>query len=223
MLATLGFLITGVFFGVFATTFLALVARGSKLQLKQFGYAYYMLGLAFLGYGLASAVGSQGWLEASVLAGNVFLLAGTLCMLDLVLPQRQRLFWRLALVTIGAALLYMRVTLYPPDPYILKGVLIFNSQAPVAITLGLLFVGVWLPINIRVARQVVRAVKQESIEMVYSWLYTLATVSALLFLAARRTTTVVLSFIAISICFALLILSNVVVKSLGEHRGKRRS
>lgn len=218
MLATLGFTITGLCFGIFAYTFDSLVVHKASLKLNTFSYGYYSLALAFLIWGVASAIGGNDLLKNAVIVGDGLLLIGTLFMLDVWLGKERRAWLGLA-AAIAIALLYIRVNHYSPSPYMRGGILIFNTQAIVAIALGLIIALVWLPVNVRVAKLVTQKVGQSDIAFIYSAIYTTATIAALIFLVARRTIVVVLSFIAIGVCFAMLIKSNILVAKLtkGSH------
>lgn len=221
MLATFGFVTTGLLFGVFAYTFNSLVIKSAGLKLKQFAYAYYSLGLALLVWGIASAINDQKLLEQSVIIGNCLILLGTLFMIDVWVKAKNRsLVWGLGAI-VAAALVYFRVQEYSPEPVIQDGVLLFNTQRPVAAVLGLIFLLIWLPVNIKVARLVAQAIKQESLASIYVMIYSVATASALVFMSARRVATVILSFAAIAVSFAMLVGSNVVVKKLKDQHGSK--
>ncbi len=215
MLATLGFTITGLCFIIFAYTFNSLVIRKTNLKLSQFSYAYYSLALAFITWGVAAAIGGNDLLRRSIIVGNGFLLLSTLFMLDVWLGKKNRLWlWLAALVAIG--LLYVRAVHYSPTPYMRGGILIFNTQTIVAIVLGLIFALIWLPVNLRVAKLITHKIGQENITSTYSAIYVAVTIAALIFLAARRTITVVLSFVAIGVCFVMLIWSNMLIAKITE-------
>ena len=96
------------------------------------------------------------------------------------------------------------------------GILIFNTQTIVAIAIGLIFALIWLPVNLRVAKMITHKIKQDNINTIYSGIYAAVTVAALIFLAARRTIVVILSFSAIIICFVMLIWSNILVAKITE-------
>src|SRR5579863_986102 len=107
MLATLGFTITGLCFAIFAYTFSSLVIKKAHLKLNQFSYAYYSLALAFITWGVATAIGGNDLLKNSVIVGDGFLLVGTLFMLDVWLGKKNRRWlWLAAAVALG--LLYAR-------------------------------------------------------------------------------------------------------------------
>lgn len=220
MLAVWGFILTGICFAIFAYTFNSLVVNKTNLKLNSFSYAYYCLALALLTWGVASAIGGEELLRNSVIIGNGFLLLGTLFMVDLLLSSKNRYWlWFAELAVIG--LLIIRAAYFSPAPYMKDGILIFNTQTIVAIVLAGIFALVWLPVNLRVAKLITHKVGQDSITSMYSAIYVAATIASLIFLAARRTITVVLSFTAIGICFAMLIRSNMLIAKLTEsHRGK---
>ena len=191
MLATLGFIITGVCFAAFAYTFKTKVIDKTKLPLHQFSYAYYCLALALITWGIAAAIGGETLLMNSVIIGNAFLLLGTLFMLEIWLGK-EKLNWLLVFGLIGAVLMVLRFEYYPPAPYMQDGILIFNTQTAVALVLGAIFLLIWLPVNLRVAKLVTHAIRQDSIASIYSYIYIAATLSALIFIASRRVLTVVL-------------------------------
>jgi hypothetical protein len=222
MLAALGFTITGLCFGIFAYTFNSLVIHKTNLKLSRFSYAYYFLALALLTWGIATFVGGSKVLKRSVIIGDGFLLLGTVSMLDLWLGKKNRLWvWFSALVAI--AFLYIRIRYYSPTPYMRGGILIFNTQTTVAVIIALIFLLIWLPVSLRVAKRITHKIGQDDLTSIYSGVYIAATVAALIFLAARRTLTVVLSFVAIGICFAMLVRSNMLISKIAEdHHGKRR-
>ncbi len=213
MLATLGFTVTGLCFGIFAYTFNRLVAHKINLKLSQFSYAYYALALAILTWAVAAAIGGDELLKRSVIVGDGFLLIGTLCMLDVWLGKQRRAWLGLAGLA-AASLLYVRAVYYSPTPYLRGGILIFNTQTVVAIALGLLFALIWLPVNLRVAKLVTTKLRHKDINNVYSAIYITATAAVLIFLAARRTVTVILSFAAIGVCFVMLIGSNILLSKI---------
>lgn len=217
MLAEIGFLVTGVCFAMFAYTFKTFVINKTKLALGQFAWAYFFLALALLTWGIAVAIGGGLLLRNSVFVGDFFLLCGTLLMLDLLLGVNRR-FWLMLAAAAGLLLLNYRSRHYPPHPYMDGSVMIFNTQTPVAISLGLMFLLVWLPANLKVAKQVTGRIKEDGLSNIYSYIYIAATISALVFIASRRVFTVVLSFIALGICFLMLLASNILVDvTEGDH------
>jgi hypothetical protein len=101
------------------------------------------------------------------------------------------------------------------------GILIFNTQTAAALVLAGIFAIIWLPVNLKVAKLITHKAGLDNISSMYSAVYIAATIAALIFLAARRTITVLLSFAAIGICFVMLIRSNMLIAKLSEkHRGK---
>jgi hypothetical protein len=217
MLAEFGFLATGVCFAAFAVTFWTLVLKKTKLDLHQFSYAYFSLALALLTWGVAVSIGGDTLLKNSVLVGDLFLMCGTLFMFDLLLPSRYQL-WLVPVAILAIWLLHVRAVSYPPHPVMHNGILLFNTQRPVAAALAAIFILIWLPANLRVAKLVTHKVKQDSISNLYSYIYIAATASALVFIASRRTITVALSFAALGICFLMLLSSNLLVEALEDGR-----
>jgi hypothetical protein len=221
MLAAIGFTLTGICFAVFAYTFYAFVVKKTKLKFHGFAVAYKLLALAFIVWGLASATADPNFLASSVIIGNGLIVLGTVAMLS-VLPDKIRL-WA---VGVGGftlvALLFVRIMYYLPEPYMRDGILVFNTPAPVAAVLGAVFLLIWLPVNVYVSRQVAHAIHQDAMAPIYSWIYGAATLASLVFLSARRTVTIILSFTAIGVCFAMLVASNVLADKLKVHHGRSK-
>lgn len=217
MLAVAGFLVAGLCFGYFAYTFQSLVVTRTGLKLDAFAYAFYSLAAAFLIWGVAVIIATPAALAVSVVIGEAIILLGTLFLIRLLVDSRP-LLW--ALVVLAAALLYTRVTYFYPEPYLLDGVVIFNIPTVVGVVLGLAIIGVWLPASWRVARQVAVAIHEPSLSRTYGAIYVAAALAAVLFTAVRRPITAVATFVALIICFGLLIGSNVVVKMVKEPHGR---
>lgn len=219
MLAAAGFSVVGIFFGIFAYTFDSMVARRSHAKLGQFAYAYYSLALAFFVWGAASAVASHDVLQWSVIAGDGLLLLATFFLLDIVIGANYRRLWIAPAVLVSVALIYLRIKFYFPAPYMTEGVLVFNTQPLVATVLSLVFVLTWLPVNAWVARVVTHKSGLDSLMFSYLVIYSAATVGVVFFLFAHRPIIVVLSFLAIAVCFVMLIASNLLVRSIGRRDG----
>lgn len=211
-LAFIGFGITGIFFWIYSYTFYSLLAKKIVL-LKNFAYAYFSLSLAFLVWGIATLVGNQNILNLSVIIGNIFLLVATLFLLKIKLHESRSLKdigLKMGIV-ISLILLLLRIVYFPPKPILSDGILIFNTDLPVAFILGLIILLIWLPTNIKVAKIVTEKLKIQEVSFIYSSIYIMATIATLIFISARTIPVIILSFTSIAICFAMLIVSNIVV------------
>lgn len=217
-LATIGFIIAGLFFGIYAYTFYSLAGKKVEGSLKSFAYAYFSLALAFLSWGIAAFIGDQNFLNLSVISGNVLLLLSTIFLLDIHFSQSKnyRVVGLIGASSLALLFLWWRVIYFPPQPVLSNGILIFNTELPVAIVLGLIILLIWLPTNIKVGRLISQRVKANGISFIYSSIYAMATIAALLFISARTIPVIILSFTAIAICFAMLIASNVVIDKLAR-------
>jgi hypothetical protein len=220
MLGAWGFLLAALCFGIFALTFQTMVVDKTKLKLSSFSYAYYFMAVALAVWSVAAANGDSHFLKTAVLIGDGLLLAGSVFMLYVLIGDKNRTFVWLSVV-LAAVLLFVRAKYYSPAPFMSGGILEFNSQTPVALALGAIFAAVWLPANISTAKQVAHAIRHDEISSYYIYIYTAATISALLFLAAKRVLAVVLSFAAIGVCFLMLIASNMLVSKLGVKNGTK--
>ncbi|HWB39446.1 MAG TPA: hypothetical protein VG604_04405 [Candidatus Saccharimonadales bacterium] len=221
MLAAIGFIITGGLVTAFAETFERIVARPHKLNLWQFSAAYYALGLALMVWGIASLTNTSQILQFSVYVGDALLLAGSVLLLSLVTPSKYYQKVLLIEVFVALVLLATRATYYQPEPAMKDGILLFNTQWPVAAVLGAAFTLIWLPVNVRVAQIVTAATKLKGVGQLYVSLYVGAVLAALFFLSSKRFAAVVLSFMTIGVVFALLVASNFVTAAASAPAKKK--
>lgn len=220
MLAAFALITTGLFFGLFAATFEKIVIKKTRLPFLAFSSAYYCLALALLVWGVAAASGNQQFLNFSIIAGDALILAGTIFLASIVVPVKWHNEFYFASAAATAFLIAARAVVVTPQPYLDNGLLIFNSQPVVMAAIGLALAFVWLPVSAIVAKAVTSAVKQPELGLMFTTIYTAATISSLIFISAREPLVIIASFIAISVSFVLLLSSNILIWSLtkgGEH------
>jgi hypothetical protein len=221
MLAIIGFGLTGLMFGIFAYTFRSIVVTHTKLTLNAFSYAYAMLSFAFLLWSVAAALNNQQFLNLSVYIGDALILLGSIFMMYLGVMHKKNKYTLYGVVCLSILLFVLRAIFFAPHPQMINGILLFNTQLPVAVVLAGIFSLVWFPNNLRVSMQVTTIMKQKGIGSMYGALHGATTFSAIVFLSARRTLIVVLSFTILSLCILLLIASNILVSYVMEkNRGK---
>lgn len=220
MLAVIGFTLTGLIVLAFAATFDRYIIQPHKLGIWQFSAAYYCLACALLLWGMASSVNDPRFLQFSVMAGNGLLLMATGLLASLVIPRKYLQDLAVIGSLIGALLLSARAIYFLPEPAMRDGILLFNTQVPVQIAISAAFALIWLPVNVRIAEMVTSVAKQPSMQQLYVSLYVAATITALLFLSARRFIVIVLSFAMIGLLFLLLTASNYVVHRTRRAQGK---
>lgn len=209
-LSSVGFLLGAASFTVFAATFYSITKTTAK-SLQSFAFAYLCLAFAFFIWGLASGL-SLNLLIPSVIAGNILLLLGSVLLLNIELEfLGENKKWALGLAGVLALLfVWMRITYFPPAPSLQGGILVFNTQTPVAIIFGLIILAIWLPTSIKVGQIIAEAVKVSNLSFIYSAIYTMAAAATIVFIAARTTQTITLSFIIIVISYAMLLVSNII-------------
>lgn len=214
-LASVGFFSAGLFFAIFAYTFYSLTKNKIPSVLKHFSYAYFTLAVAFIIWGIASLVGEQSLLQHAVSVGNVLLLFSTGFLLNIYFSDKKnKNYYLLCWGIVSILFLGWRALYFPPQPFLSNGIFIFNTQTPVAIILGVLLLLVWLPTNIKVSLLVVKKVKLKHVSSVYQFIYIMATIAALLFIAAKTIPIIILSFSALVLCFIMLIASNILLERL---------
>lgn len=219
-LAFIGFFIAGVIFAVYAYTFQSITEKKFPTYVKNYAFAYYSLAFAFLVWAFASL--NTDLLPLSVILGNALLLVGSLYLLTVLFHEHHTvkyavLAWGLIF---SVTFLYARLTYFAPDPFLREGVLVFNTQQPIAIILILLFLLIWLPANLKIAREVTAPMKIEGMPFVYAFLYALSTVAAIFFITFKTVPMVVASFVVLNVCFVMLLFSSYIVHRVVHSRSR---
>jgi hypothetical protein len=216
MLATIGFGVSSILFFIFAMSVELLSTKKSQKILRIYAQAYMFVSYAFIFWALASAVNSSRLLAFSVVVGDILLAAATFLMLNILLANKankKSILYVSALVL--ASLLIVRVVYFYPEPYMTNGVLFFNSQRFVSFTIAFTFLFIWFPVNLQISDLLTYRAQQ--LKTAYTYLFTAATLSAVIFLLAKAPLTVVMSFTAISISFLMLIISSRYIRILEKH------
>ncbi|MBI1857029.1 hypothetical protein HY003_01270 [Candidatus Saccharibacteria bacterium] len=222
MLAALGFTTTGILFGIFAYRLRVLQQKQNLSVINNFAAAYILLGLAFLIWGAVSIVGDLDLLALSVIAGDALLLAATILMSNILFAKhRRKHLFVYGLAAAGVSLFLVRAFFFYPMPFMTDGILFFNSQRLVSFTITFAFLMIWLPVNLRMATMLTQ--KTPSLAKLYSYMYTTATLAAVIFILAKAPMTVALSFTAISVSFLMLIISNEFLITMKGAHGRQRT
>ncbi len=221
-LAVLGFITAGILLGLFGLTFIYLIGRDTKSSIKDFGYAYICVSVAFFIWGFAAFSGNKNFLNTSVLMGNALFFLGTLFLISTNIGISKNI--KLAGFAAVATLFFvLRLSYFPPAPTMIDGILVFNTQLPIAIILGLMVLGVWLPVSIKVGRILANGLNLPNFSYIFSSMYVLATISLILFLAARSTNGLIISFIGLLISLMILLTSNFIIDQITRKTGRQIS
>lgn len=213
-LALVGFLVVGILFAIYAYTFYTLAEKKLPAFLRSYAYAYFALALAFFIWAFATVQTSL--LGTSVIIGDVLMLVGSICLLSVLLHSNRRL--KIAGNIIGSILtvviLYIRFAYFPPMATMTGGLIFFNTQLPIALVFVGAFVLVWLPTNIMVARRVTLFLGVGGMSFVYSFIYVVSTISAVLFVGSTTPTMIIGTFVLLGLCFVMLIYSNYILNKM---------
>jgi hypothetical protein len=212
MLAILGFIVATIIFVVYGYSVSHITIRVKAINFKYFGGAYSLLGLACIVWALGSLINNPTALSVSVLVSDFILLAATMAIINSVLSNKNRALINILIAIGGTSLLVIRNILAPPDPYIKAGVLVFNSQITVAIILAIVFVVIWMPINLKVARSITSHLKRLPLQSISELIFVIASFSVVTFIMARRPITVALAFVILCCAFIPLIFINYLTK-----------
>lgn len=213
-LAFIGFFVTGAAFTAYAYTFYNLAEKSLPVYLKNYSFAYFSLALSFFIWSIAVLVPS--FLENSVIIGNALILLGSLFLLNILLNKNKKVLFISIIIWLIFSFLFIwfRIIYFFPTPYLDNGVLVFNTQTIITIILNLIFALVWLPANIIAAKKVTADIKIEGITYAYTFIYIVSTLAAILFLTFKTVPMIIFSFITLSICFIMLLYSNIVISKL---------
>lgn len=214
-LASLGFLIIGVLFGCYAVSFYSLARkRFPDFPTGSYACAYFSLAVAFILWAVAALYNP--FPQTSIIVGDAFILFGSLFLLNVMTSNNPKIKVPVLIVgVIGALLiLWLRTQYFPPVAFVESGVLVFNTQLPIAVLLDALFILIWLPANILVARRIAQAIRIEGVALAYSFVYAISSISAILLIAFKTVPLVVASFVVLGVCFILLFVSNYVMSNL---------
>jgi hypothetical protein len=213
-LAFVGFFIAGVVFMVYASSFYSLAGKKLPVFLRSYALAYFCLGLAFLIWAFAAI--NTGFLNSSVMVGDVLLLLGSIFLLAVLFNQNKNLkiFSVVMGIILAAVFIWLRMTYYLPMPLMSNGILVFNTQKVITVILSLIFILIWLPTNILVGKKVGANIPIEGISFVYSFIYGVSTIAAIFFISFKTVPMVVISFVTLGICFIMLLYSNYVLSKL---------
>lgn len=204
MLGIIGFTAAALVFGLYAYSLRAVQTKDSKLRMRSFRWAYYLLALACWVWALGIASGLDGVLVASVIFGNVAILAATIALVDAVTNAKYRIKAVTALAAAAVLFVGARLLFLMPEPFIINGILVFNSQPVVSVVLGVLFIGVWLPVNLYVSKRITANQGVLPLQSISAIAFITATLGVIVFLAAHRPATLVLSFGVLCCAFASL-------------------
>lgn len=186
--------------------------------LDSYSFAYVLLSLAFFGFAIASVIGSAEALAMSVVVGDFLILAAT-CFISNILLQgnRYRIQVLAALAIVGVGATMFRVAYFYPEPYMTEGILFFNSQRFVNFTLSSIFLLLWLPVNLRIARlQLTKRKEAHALASGLTYAYTVAIFAALIFILAKTPLVLVMSFTAMCACYLMLVVSNLAIRKVKE-------
>jgi len=213
-LAFVGFFITGIVFTIYASTFYHIARKKLHGYLRNYAFSYICLALAFLIWAFASIYPI--FLIDSIILGNIFLLLGSIFLLSVLFNSNKYLKCLAVFngVVLSLGFIYIRVKYFAPTPYIESGVLVFNTQLIIRIILDLLFIFIWLPANLMVAKTITKNIKIDGLNYAYSFIYSVSTVSAALLINFKTVPMIVLSFVVLGISFIMLLYSNYVINKL---------
>ena len=207
MLGSIAFSITGIIVLLFASTIKRLLTKKRSTFIVM---AYTLLALVFISYGTGAGYNDGSNLAFYTLIGNLLLASATVLMvtyrtkLSLLVSMTAGLF-------IGLFALLIRRTYFYPEPTITgDGVVIFNTQLTVAVFIAALFLLFWLPMNLAIAKEISEKIKMSEAKLIYSGLFTMMVCSAILFMSAKTSTGVILTFTIIAASFLTVSALNVV-------------
>lgn len=210
-LAFAGFTISGIIFGVYSISLYRMAGVKLPPIFKNYAIAYLGLFFAFLVWGIGSII--PGFLDSSIIFGDVFILASTVLLLSFLFARNRNFNIAVIIIAtiISLILIWLRLSQFPPQAFMSDGILIFNTQKFIGIVLSLIFILIWLPANMYAAKLITSTMKAPQMTIIYSFVYAFSTISAILLISFKTAPMVIASFVALSICFVLLLYSNYII------------
>ncbi len=211
-LAFFGFTIAGVLFVIYALSFYWWRLKNDTLKRNCFAAAYFMTGLMFATWGMAVQF-FQDRLPSAILLGNVFLVAASVLMLNVFAgSKKQRLIVNVSGIIFGLVFIWVRWRYFLPEPKLVDGVLLLNTQPLISFFWMAIFAFVWLPADFEMAKLAAETVKLASMKSAFRVTYGVSVFSAIVFMSASTPKMAILSFAFLCFCFVMLLLSNVYLK-----------
>jgi hypothetical protein len=139
------------------------------------------------------------------LAGNVFVLTGSVLLFGTIVHKRSALF---AATIVAAILFVVRLIYFPPAPYMREGILVFNTSFVVGVAYAVLFIGIWLPANLSVGRAVGSRAGVPEFTKLLQGLFGLSVIAAIFMPFAQMPAVIAGSFATLVVCYAVLIIVN---------------
>jgi hypothetical protein len=210
-LAFIGFTITGILFLIYSASFLWFKGKNRSSEVNAFAIAFLFLGITFSMWGLVAGFYNE-YMGDSILLGNALLLASTICLLSIVFNKNK--MKSLALLT--ATFLSLFFLLYRwkyafPEPVLTDGVLIFKTQFQISIVWMAIFLLVWFPACLKMARLNTSRLKMKDMLFPFQFVYGISILSAILFMSASTVNSVIIFFTILNICFLMLLASNILL------------
>lgn len=214
--ATLGFTIAGILFLVHSLSFIKLPNDILKKELRFYSFAYLPLSLTFIIWGLLTYFNTT-LLAPSIIVGNALLLVSTLIMLLFLFSKKSRsvkIFVFIIGLLLSVIFIWWRINYFFPTPYMLNGILLLDTQRPVSILWALIFIIIWFPACIKAAKIISKNILRPELNYVYSFIYIISTLSAILFISAQTPTLAVITFVMLFLSFSMSLYSNFMIKTL---------
>lgn len=203
MIGAIGFIAAAILFGVYASS---AYRQGELKGIRVLSYslAYICLSMACFTWALTALLGND-FLKPGVLLGDIFVLIGTVLLIDSVLNSKWR--WpvvSLVSVLLGAGFVY-RAVQHPVEATISNGILLFQTPKSVAIGLSILFVSAWLLVTMRFVSRSIEASGIVYAKNAALFSAAVACLGVLAFMGAKDVTATVVSFLVMLCGYASLI------------------
>lgn len=211
MLGIIGFLIGALVIASFAITSQDAYATVEPRRLKLFGFAFGSLALTMLLWAGVVAMGSDNPINTRemLVAGDVILLAGTSALVAGMF-RRTSILVMLCLAAVAALAVMVRSFQYPPAGFVLDGLLHFNLTGDIRLAFTGIFLLIWLPAMIQVAREAVQDRAFIGLEKALPASFMVLIFVTTLFLSARRPAVIIGLFVAIIVTFLAMTLVNLI-------------
>lgn len=175
-----------------------------SIRNQSYAGAYIFLALACVTWAITLIFGDNA-LDKGVLVGDLFVIIGTVLMIDSISKANYRAISTLGSLLLGIMAFIARIKYFSPNAYINDGILVFNSAKTVTVIFTAMFVLIWFPITMRFVREVLTASKLDYLVKAGVFSCVLAVFGVTGFVSSKKKSEVIAYFVILCSAYASLI------------------
>ena len=221
MWGVIGFGFAALVFAFFAFTVQKeLIKKSEHFNSKHFAIGMYIAAGACLLWAIAALLNSSSALSASIIVGDVLLVAATLYILNAWISDENRWPAIVGVGLVGIFFVLARIFIFTPNAYMRDGLLFLNTPRLLAALLVVMFFSIWFIANYRFFKIVSERLRIIPGIGQITYIFNIAAFVGICgFLIARKPLTIVISFITFTLCYLFLTYVVIVARKEALHHG----